>query len=320
MTPIKKTKIHTRRWDIVRANCNGKSARSQPPKWSIPGHDTNFRGLQSGSDACRLISRGDVSGLCPQQRPALDADRVTLKLKRHRIDELPRGLACTCVALARALAGRSRFDLPRPTGPMPVGTLTLTLVRPSELDGISAGRFGVQVWYPAEPSTGRAPYGSGAPGIKRWIYHRLVKTHAAQNVPFAARYERAPIVVYVAGWGGEGTDNTVLVQELASHGFVVAAIGDLRFEGPPPSRLAGPLDLSSTHACEATLRLARDKMAFDALRVSAVLDRLALLDAADPAAVSRIGSISPVSVSSDIRSAAPWHSRLADTILACERQ
>lgn len=166
---------------------------------------------------------------------------------------------------------------------MSVGTLTFTLERPREPRGISAGRFGVSVWYPGRPSTRRAPYGSGGPGIKRRIYRSLVTAHAARDVAFAVRHERAPVVVYVAGWGGERTDNTALGEELASHGFVVAAIGDLRFDGPPNSRLAGPLDLSSPQAYEATLRLAHEKMAFDVLRVSAVLDRLALLDAADPA-------------------------------------
>jgi dienelactone hydrolase len=207
---------------------------------------------------------------------------VILQLKLLRLDGSPRTLARTCAAVARAVAERPRFDLPRPTGPAPVGTLSFTLERPPEPRGISAGRFGVRVWYPGQASTRRGPYGSGRPGIRRWIYHRLVTTNAAENVAFATVSERAPVIVYVAGWGGERTDNTALAEELASHGFVVAAIGDIRFEGPPASCLAGPPDLRSAVAYKTTLRLARDKVAFDVLRVSAVLDRLAGLDAADP--------------------------------------
>lgn len=192
-------------------------------------------------------------------------------------------LLAFALAVACVMAVRFAFELPAPTGPLPVGTVTLTLERPPEPNEGSAGRFAVQVWYPAKPSTDRAPYGSGSPGLKRWIYRRLVRTHAARGVGIASSQGRFPVIVYVAGWGNERTDNTVLSEELASHGFVVAAFGDVGYDDPPLRRLGGPTDFSSERAYHATLQLGHEKLRYDVQRASAVLDRLAMLDAGDSA-------------------------------------
>jgi dienelactone hydrolase len=166
---------------------------------------------------------------------------------------------------------------------LPVGTLTLTLDRGPNGPESRPGRFDVRVWYPGASSNGSAPYGSGGPGFMRWFYHRFVRTHAARNVAFAAGTAPAPVLVYVAAWGGESTDNTALLEDLASHGYVVAALGDVAFDDPPLGRLGGPADFGSEQAYAATLGLAHEKLRYLARRVSAVLDRLAALDAADPA-------------------------------------
>ncbi len=181
-------------------------------------------------------------------------------------------LVLTCAGIAGAFIARSSFELPRPTGPLPVGTLTL-----------SFERFDVRVWYPAVSSRDIAPYGSGGPGLKSWLYHRLVRTHAARNAGFLPGIGPAPVLVYIAAWGGESTDNTALLEDLASHGYVVAALGDVAYDDPPPGRLDGPADFGSERAYAATLRLAHEKLRHAARRVSAVLDRLAALDADDPA-------------------------------------
>ncbi len=93
---------------------------------------------------------------------------------------------------------------------------------------------------------------------------------------------RFPVIVYVAGWGNGPTDNTALAEDLASHGMVVAAFGDVNRD-VPPSRLAGAANFSSHGAYQATLQLGNEKLPYQARRASAVLDYLAALDATDPA-------------------------------------
>jgi dienelactone hydrolase len=140
----------------------------------------------------------------------------------------------------------------------------------------------VQVWYPAQASPNRATYGVATHGVKQWLYRHIVTTHAAPNAAFATGSFRAPTLIYIAAWGGERTDNTALAEDLASHGFVVAGLGDIAFDDPPAADLAGPADLSSQGAYEATVRLARRKLAYDVQRIEDILNRLAALDRHDP--------------------------------------
>jgi dienelactone hydrolase len=189
-------------------------------------------------------------------------------------------IVATAVALAIVAGGAviaySLLVLPAPAGPFPVGTLALTLDRPIEPGETSPGRFTVQIWYPALPSTDRAPYGTGVGGVKAWVYHHLVRTHSARGAALAPR--RSPLVIYVAGWGGQRTDNTTLAEELASHGYIVAGLDDVTHDSPVLDRLAGAADVRSAEAYHATLALARRRLAYESLRVSAVLDYLTKLD------------------------------------------
>lgn len=213
----------------------------------------------------------------PRRRPTLKPASTTA---------LGRAALATVAALALAVGGlqaaRFAFRLPAPSGPFRVATTMMGFERPLEPGEASPGRFTVQVWYPGLQSADRAPYVAGSSGVERWLYERLVRTNAARDVGVAASPRRFPILVYLAGWGGVRTDNTALLEDLASHGFVVAAIGDVARDSPPLQRLAAPLDFGSQAAFQATRRLAAEKLEYTARRVSAVLDRLSELDARDP--------------------------------------
>jgi dienelactone hydrolase len=182
------------------------------------------------------------------------------------------GCAVTSVAL------RAAFALPSPTGPFAVGTTQLSFERPEEAGEAGPGRFDVQVWYPGVSSHDRAPYGMGAPGMKRWMYHCLVRTHAARNVALAPANGRFPVLIYVAGWGDQSTGNTVLAEDLASHGFVVFGLGDVAFDSPPLERLAAAPDFTSQRGYESTLRLGHEKLQYAARRVSRLLDGIEVLE------------------------------------------
>ncbi|HMD01737.1 MAG TPA: dienelactone hydrolase family protein [Candidatus Baltobacteraceae bacterium] len=194
--------------------------------------------------------------------------------------------AALCMAIL-LLAGlfavtTERSALPAPTGPFPVGVTTLRLVREMS-DAVEPGTYEIQIWYPGQASGNYATYGTGGPGLRRFVYHRFVRTHASQDVALAAGNERFPVIVYVAGWGGQRTDNTILAEELASHGFVVAALSDLIYDEPPSPDLAKPPDFSSQGAYEATLWRAQTRLAYETRRVSEVLDELQRLARRDPA-------------------------------------
>jgi Platelet-activating factor acetylhydrolase, isoform II len=135
-----------------------------------------------------------------------------------------------------------RFSLPAPTGPHQIGTTELHLVDARRADPWVAGKrreLVVSVWYPAhgggrEP---RAPYmrpGAAAnfdrnsaailqtrPGQVDWAG---VRTHARMGAALAPRPGGHPVVLYSPGLGVPRTVGTVLVEELASRGYVVVTL------------------------------------------------------------------------------------------------
>ncbi|HEX8806364.1 MAG TPA: dienelactone hydrolase family protein [Candidatus Aquilonibacter sp.] len=184
------------------------------------------------------------------------------------------------VAAGAAFMAYSLLELPVPSGPFAVGTVSFTLQRPIEPGERSPGQFTVQLWYPALASGKRALYGTGVGGRGAWLYHRLVRTHSAAGaIPFV---RRSPVIIYVPAWGGQRTENTALAEDLASHGYAVAAIDDVTRDSPVLDRLAGSIDVRSDEAYSLTLELARRRLAYETQRASSVLDYLTHLDAGDP--------------------------------------
>jgi len=133
--------------------------------------------------------------------------------------------------------------LPEPTGPYQIGTITLDLTDNSRLELYSSDpdaprRFLVQVWYPAEPSEGakQAPWmehaDQVAPAIAAWIdlpgffldHIRYARSDAYESAPLVKSSGGYPLLLFSHGWGGFRAQSSFLMQELASHGYVVAAL------------------------------------------------------------------------------------------------
>ena len=134
-------------------------------------------------------------------------------------------------------------EVPAPSGPHQVGTVTYWLTDPSrkEVYGSDDSRSRellVQIWYPAAPGVGavRAPWLDEprvmAPAIARWVglpsfslgHLALADSHAYQNAAGALGLEGYPVVLFSHGWGGFRSQDTFLMQELASHGYVAVGL------------------------------------------------------------------------------------------------
>jgi predicted dienelactone hydrolase len=158
--------------------------------------------------------------------------------------------------------------MPSPSGTHPVGTT----------DGVVGG-MPITLWYPARLTSGarRAVYASELQirerTLRQQILFPLVRPGAYLDVPVAAG--RHGVVLYVPGWGDKRSDNTALCQDIASHGFVVAAIDD---QQPQPA-----MDFSSAAALDNTLQLANAKVRMQALRLSMLLTALERVNPADRA-------------------------------------
>jgi predicted dienelactone hydrolase len=96
----------------------------------------------------------------------------------------------------------------------------------------------VQIWYPAkaDPSSPRAPYiedaGVLAPALARLInlpafalgHLKYVTTNAVPSAPVADNERSYPVLILLSGRYGYRQAQTFQVEELVSHGYVVASI------------------------------------------------------------------------------------------------
>lgn len=189
------------------------------------------------------------------------------------------GLAAVVLA-GGGLVAFAPPGLPPPTGPAPVGTVRM------ELPAVPGGRpLVVVIWYPAVATPGlqRAPYREDARLISR---QRLIGTHSWRDAPVAEG--RHVVVLSAHGWGGFAEDNTALMEDLASHGFVGVAVGTPGGFGTarlPDGReidLNGPLELSTDAATANTIAIGTVNTEARAADLLRALDTMAALDANDP--------------------------------------
>jgi pimeloyl-ACP methyl ester carboxylesterase len=186
------------------------------------------------------------------------------------------------------------FRLPTPTGPYPVGTVTIHLVDASreEQGGERRGaprELMIQVWYPAEHAGPGQVYRPLAETEFKKSHLALVRTNAATGVPLAHARDRYPVVLFSPSWTGRRDQNTVQVEELASHGFLVIGI-DHPFGTActvfPDGRVAETelgewMDFSSDESFRACVRAAEVQLQIRAADVRFVLDELERFDRAD---------------------------------------
>ena len=132
---------------------------------------------------------------------------------------------------------------PHPSGPYQIGTVTYHWVDAARSEVFTADpndrrELMVQLWYPAEPAPAapRAPYiqdaGAVAPALAR-LFHlpgftfghfKYITGNAVPSALVAADQPSYPVLILLVGRGGYRQVQTFQVQELVSHGYVVAAI------------------------------------------------------------------------------------------------
>ncbi len=184
------------------------------------------------------------------------------------------------------------FRLPRPTGPFAIGTRILYLVdesRKEDQDPQRSRELMVQVWYPAAPSRNpRAPYRRREETTPLSSYQSVLWTHSRWDAPIAQDDLPFPVLLFNPGWNGRRTSNTYLIEDLASHGFTVAAIDHPYNSEPvvfPDGRVVLPssaysMDFSK-HSLEEILANGNDELIRQTADTRFVLDRMQAMNS-DP--------------------------------------
>ncbi|MBT2459125.1 dienelactone hydrolase family protein [Streptomyces sp. ISL-86] len=163
---------------------------------------------------------------------------------------LPGSVACVGLIATGPVAAWA-FPVPvfpEPSGRFAVGTRVVQWTDPLRPESFTADPHDrrtvvVQLWYPARKGPAgaqRAQYLGRTEHEARTVSDALARevglpgflvdgvprarTHSVFNAPVAGGGERFPVVLFSPGSGGVRTQNTAWAEELASHGYVVAAL------------------------------------------------------------------------------------------------
>ena len=166
---------------------------------------------------------------------------------------VPLGIADRAAA---STPGPTRLTLPGPTGPFPIGTVPLHLVDRSRPDPVAGpGHYRelmVSVWYPARDVAHhpRADWMAEAP-LRALLTNAgfpadaVLAPRTAGRLGAPVRREKGlPVVVFSHGAHGHRAEHTIMVQELASHGYLVVTVDHTydAFGQFPDGRVIVPLE------------------------------------------------------------------------------
>jgi predicted dienelactone hydrolase len=157
---------------------------------------------------------------------------ATALTRRHLLTAaLATGVAVPLAGPGRGLAapGPPRLTLPRPIGPHRIGSVALHLVDRSRRRELMA-----DVWYPAAAGARRYPVAewmSPAP-LRALLASAGFDPDAAAGprtaghigAPALRDLGRRPVILFSHGSDGHRSEATIVVQELASHGYVVVTV------------------------------------------------------------------------------------------------
>jgi predicted dienelactone hydrolase len=195
------------------------------------------------------------------------------------------GALLPAVALTTTAHATLDLALPKPTGPHAVGAANLWLKDSSRTDPWDFTKpyreLMVTIWYPTDAKRGtRLQYmtaddsaaiveGARLPAADPTIFSK-VRTNALRDVIPAGRAHSLPLVFLDPAYSMPRMTNSVVAEDLASHGYVVAAIdhtGETYSTTFPDGHIAGCQVCGDSHPSGALLGIG-------ALDVSFVLDEL----------------------------------------------
>ncbi|MFE0459437.1 alpha/beta hydrolase family protein [Kitasatospora sp. NPDC058965] len=224
---------------------------------------------------------------------------------------LPGSAACAGLIAAGPVAAWAFPvpEFPAPTGAFAVGTRVVQWTDPLRPETFTADpndrrTVVVQLWYPAQRSPAgaqRAQYLGRTQAEARTVAAALAhgvglpgflvdgvpqaRSHAVFDAPVAGGGERFPVVLFSPGSGGVRTQNTAWAEELASHGYLVAAL-DHPYDSAAVVLADGRVitsETASTGDPDQDEKLAADWTAVRAADLSFVLTRLTGLDRGETA-------------------------------------
>jgi hypothetical protein len=154
-------------------------------------------------------------------------------------------LLCVLSTLARGQTD----TLPKPSGKYLTGITYLSFEDESRKElfdntGQSHREITVKVWYPTDQTSNSEPYLPNADfAIKYCLFpenFRDLKTNSGRDLPVSSGENTYPVLVFSHGWGEHYSQNSILMEELASHGYIVFSMAhhyESRYSVYPDGRI-----------------------------------------------------------------------------------
>ena len=149
-------------------------------------------------------------------------------------------------------SGQNKNDtLPSPSGKYFVGITYLSFIDDNRKELFdnkqeSNREITVKVWYPSDNESNSEPYFLDAESEFAMKYLQFpeifknLKTNSNRDVPMSSKENKYPILIFSHGFGEHYSQNTILMEELASHGYIIFSIShhyECKFSSFPDGRL-----------------------------------------------------------------------------------
>jgi len=147
--------------------------------------------------------------------------------------------------------GQSQTEsLPKPTGNYFVGVTYLSFVDNNRKELFDNNQqkireITVKAWYPSDIKSDFETYllNSESEFAIKYLQFpemfRTLRTNSSRDVPLSSKEREYPVLIFSHGWGEHYSQNSVLMEELASHGYIVFSIShhyECKFSSYPDGR------------------------------------------------------------------------------------
>ena len=155
-------------------------------------------------------------------------------------------LLCTVLTLT---AFSQTSKLPKPSGKYYTGITYLNFTDNTRRElfdntGAKNREITIKAWYPAEKQTVKEPYFPDPEfAVKKLQYPESfgnLTTNSSRDVPAASVETKYPVLIFSHGWGEHFSQNSILMEELASRGYVVFSMAhhfECKFSYYPDGRI-----------------------------------------------------------------------------------
>ena len=136
------------------------------------------------------------------------------------------------LVLSAFVSGQTN-SLPKPDGKYSIGVTYLSFTDEKRIELFDNNlknkrEITVKVWYPADEKSSPEPYLRNAEFAIKYCQvpeiFRNITTNSSLNLSVSNGSKKYPVLVFSHGWGEHYAQNTILMEELASNGYIIFSI------------------------------------------------------------------------------------------------